>query len=52
MQTLTYILIALGALVLFFLAVLIARTLAFRPKAGPALLSKDTDFDGDSVIKM
>ena len=46
-----YVLMCIGAVLLALLAVLLCRTLAFRPKAGPATFPKDTDFDGDAVVE-
>lgn len=51
MQIIAYVLIALGALIALLLAVVLCRTLAFRPKAATPALPKDTDFDGDAVIE-
>ena len=51
MPIVAYILIALGAVLALLLAVVVCRTLAFRPKAKAAPLPKDTDFDGDAVIE-
>ena len=45
-----YILLGLGAIVLFLLAVILIRTLFFRPKAGPKLLEGEEVFDRDKVI--
>ena len=51
MQIIHYILIGILAIFLAFFALLLCRTLAFRPKASPKTLPKDTDFDGDAVIE-
>ena len=51
MQTLFYILAALGAAILLLLILLLCRTLVFRPKAAPQTAPKDTDFDGDAVVE-
>ncbi len=51
MLILVYALTGISAVLCTLLAVLLVRTLAFRPKAGPALFPKDTDFDGDKVIE-
>ena len=46
-----YILTAVGALVLFFLAVVIIRTLAFKPKPIPKVSDNDVTFDKDKAVK-
>ncbi|MBE6656712.1 MAG: M20/M25/M40 family metallo-hydrolase [Ruminococcaceae bacterium] len=51
MQILLYVLLGFGVLFCVLLAILLIRTLAFRPKAGPVVSEKDTDFDGDKVIE-
>lgn len=51
MQIIHYILIGILAIFLALFALLLCRTLAFRPKASPKTLPKDTDFDGDAVIE-
>ena len=51
MSILVYILLGLAALLFCLLAVLLCRTLSFRPKAGPRVYDKDTDFDGDRVVE-
>ncbi len=39
------------AAVLLFVAVLLVRTLAFRPKAGPKMLKNAEPFDGDKAVE-
>lgn len=51
MEIFLYVLAAIAALLVLLLAVVLVRTLAFRPKAGPAVLPKDTDFDKDAAIE-
>ncbi len=51
MQTFVYVLLGIGVALLALLAVLLCRTLAFRPKAAPKSAPKDVDFDGDAVIE-
>ena len=51
MKILLYVLLGLGALLAALLAVVLCRTLAFRPKKAVAGAPKDTDFDGDAVIE-
>ncbi len=51
MEILVYILLGLFALLLCLVAVLLVRTLAFRPRAGAAAPEKDTDFDGERAIE-
>ena len=50
MQAYLYVLLGVAALLLLLFAVILLRTLAFRPKAGPRTVAKDTDFDGDAVV--
>ena len=51
MQILLYVLLAVAAAIVLLLAVVLLRTLAFRPKAGPDIFAKDTDFDKDAAIE-
>ena len=51
MQALVFILLLVAAAVLALLAVVFVRTLAFRPKTGPSVAPKDTDFDKDAAIE-
>ena len=51
MGILVYILLAFCALLLSLVAVLLVRTLAFRPHGGVTAGEKDTDFDGDRAIE-
>ena len=45
-----YILIALGVVLVTFIAVVIARTLAFNPKAMPEIDESEVNFDKDKAI--
>jgi carboxypeptidase PM20D1 len=47
---LNYILIALGALLVLFVAVVLIRTLRFKPKAMPAVSEESVTFDKEKVI--
>ena len=51
MEIVVYILLGVAAVVLGLLAVVLCRTLAFRPKKAASPSPKDTDFDGDAVIE-
>ena len=46
-----YILMAVGALVLLFLAVVMIRTLAFKPKAMPVVCEDEVAFDKEKAVK-
>ena len=45
-----YVLIAIGALVLIFLAIVIIRTLAFKPKPMPEISEEEVTFDKEKAI--
>ena len=51
MEIVVYILLGVAAFVLGLLAVVLCRTLAFRPKKAAPPAPKDTEFDGDAVIE-
>lgn len=46
-----YILMAIGALAFIFLVVVIARTLAFKPKAMPKISENEVSFDKEKALK-
>ena len=46
-----YILFAILAVIVILLAVIIIRTLRFKPKAGPAVLCDEVEFDKDKAVK-
>ena len=50
MGPLEYILIALGAALVCFVAVIAARTAAFRPKDGVATSEKSVEIDEEKVV--
>ena len=51
MQTIHYILIAIAALILLFLAVILVRTFSFRPKAQPKRDEGEVAFDKEKSIE-
>ncbi len=46
-----YLLIAIAVIVCVLLAVIILRTLRFKPKPGPKVFENDEIFDGDKVVR-
>ena len=46
-----YLLIAIAVVIIVLLAVIILRTLRFRPKQGPAVFDNEEKFDGDKVVR-
>jgi len=46
-----YLLIAIAVVIVVLLAVIILRTLRFRPKQGPAVFDNEEKFDGDKVVR-
>ena len=45
-----YVLLAILAVVIVFLAVILIRTLRFTPKPGPAVLEGEEQFDRDRAV--
>ncbi|MBR6654771.1 MAG: peptidase M20, partial [Oscillospiraceae bacterium] len=46
-----YLLVALAAVIVVLLAVIVLRTLRFKPKPGPKVFDNEEKFDGDKVVK-
>lgn len=51
MQPWTYALIVIGVLLVGFIAVIIARTLVFKPKKNVSVLEEEETFDGDRAVE-
>lgn len=51
MDILLYVLLGLGACLVLLLAIVLIRTLAFRPHAAITAGEKDTDFDKDAAVE-